>query len=275
MTPDELASHYFGSTEDAHEGRRQARDRHGRRVRDRRGVGAPLHRGGRRRRDRRSRRGARHGARCRARRLGDSRSTAAPTSRARREVREVVDEIASTFGGIDVLHANAGVARGGSAVEHTEEEWDLVYAVNVKAPWLCAKHAIPHLLDAGGGSIVITGSTSGLLGFPGVIAYTSSKGAVINLTRSLALEHAQQGIRVNCVCPGHIDTPMSRAHFERPGRPVCARGGLRDARRAAAGEPDGDGRGGGGVLRLPRLGRRRLLHRRHLRLRRRLDRPVT
>jgi len=142
------------------------------------------------------------------------------------EVRAVVDEIASTFGRIDVLHANAGVARAGTAVEQSEAEWDLVYAVNVKAPWLCAKHTIPHLLAGGGGSIVITGSTSGLLGFPGVIAYTSSKGAVINLTRSLALEHAQQGIRVNCVCPGHIDTPMSRAHFESPDDPSALEAGF-------------------------------------------------
>ncbi len=142
------------------------------------------------------------------------------------QVREAIDEVSLALGGLDVLHANAGVARAGSAVEHTEEEWDLVYAVNVKAPWLCAKHAIPHLLDAGGGSIVITGSTSGLLGFPGVIAYTSSKGAVINLTRSLALEHAEQGIRVNCVCPGHIDTPMSRAHFEDPNDPSALAAGF-------------------------------------------------
>jgi dihydroanticapsin dehydrogenase len=142
------------------------------------------------------------------------------------EVKAVIDEVASTFGGLDVLHANAGLAVGGSAVEQTEAEWDRVYAVNVKAPWLCAKHAIPHLLAAGGGSIVITGSTSGLLGFPGVIAYTSSKGAVINLTRSLALEHAQQGVRVNCVCPGHIDTPMSRAHFEDPDDPSALAAGF-------------------------------------------------
>lgn len=132
------------------------------------------------------------------------------------QVKEVVDEIASTFGRIDVLHANAGVARGGTAVEHSEAEWDFVYAVNVKAPWLCAKHTIPHLLAGGGGSIVITGSTSGLLGFPGVIAYTSSKGAVINLTRSLALEHARQGIRVNCVCPGFTRTPFTKGLLSDP-----------------------------------------------------------
>jgi NAD(P)-dependent dehydrogenase (short-subunit alcohol dehydrogenase family) len=142
------------------------------------------------------------------------------------EVSAVVADVVTTLGGLDVLHANAGIAVGGSAVEQTEEDWDRVYAVNVKAPWLCAKHVVPHLLAAGGGSIVITGSTSGLLGFPGVIAYTSSKGAVINLTRSLALEHAQQGIRVNCVCPGHIDTPMSRKHFEDPDDPSALAAGF-------------------------------------------------
>lgn len=142
------------------------------------------------------------------------------------EVAAVVADVVAALGGLDVLHANAGIAVGGSAVEQTEEDWDRVYAVNVKAPWLCSKHVIPHLLAAGGGSIVITGSTSGLLGFPGVIAYTSSKGAVINLTRSLALEHAQQGIRVNCVCPGHIDTPMSRKHFEDPADPSALAAGF-------------------------------------------------
>jgi NAD(P)-dependent dehydrogenase (short-subunit alcohol dehydrogenase family) len=142
------------------------------------------------------------------------------------EVEAVVCDVAAALGGLDVLHANAGMARIGSALEHSEEEWDEVYAVNVKAPWLCARSAIPHLLAAGGGSIVITGSTSGLLGFPGVIAYTSSKGAVINLTRSLALEHATDGIRVNCVCPGHIDTPMSRAHFDVPGDPTALEQGF-------------------------------------------------
>ena len=76
-----------------------------------------------------------------------------------------------------------------------------MFAVNAKAPWLCAKHVLPHMLAARGGAIVITGSTSGLVGFPGAIAYTSSKGAVINLTRSLALEHSEQGVRVNCVFP--------------------------------------------------------------------------
>ncbi|MBM3676904.1 MAG: SDR family oxidoreductase [Actinobacteria bacterium] len=142
------------------------------------------------------------------------------------QVRAAVDEAVAALGGLDVLHANAGVARGGTAVEMSEADWDAVYAVNVKAPWLCAKHALPHLRAAGGGAIVITGSTSGLLGFPGVIAYTSSKGAVINLTRSLALEHAEEGIRVNCVCPGHIDTPMSRAFFDDPNDPSALEAGF-------------------------------------------------
>lgn len=142
------------------------------------------------------------------------------------DVRAAVDEVVSAFGGIDVLHANAGAARAGGAIDLSEADWDFVFAVNVKAPWLCAKHVLPHMLAAGGGAIVITGSTSGLVGFPGAIAYTSSKGAVINLTRSLALEHSEQGVRVNCVCPGHIDTPMSRAYFEDPDDPGALEAGF-------------------------------------------------
>jgi NAD(P)-dependent dehydrogenase (short-subunit alcohol dehydrogenase family) len=142
------------------------------------------------------------------------------------DVRAAVDEVVSAFGGIDVLHANAGAVRAGTATDLSEADWDFVYAVNVKAPWLCAKHVLPHLVARGGGAIVITGSTSGLVGFPGAIAYTSSKGAVINLTRSLALEHAEQGVRVNCVCPGHIDTPMSRAYFEDPDDPSALEAGF-------------------------------------------------
>jgi dihydroanticapsin dehydrogenase len=132
------------------------------------------------------------------------------------EVGAAIDRVAARFGGLDVLHANAGTARTGGSLDQTEEDWDLIFDLNVKSVWLCSKHVVPHLSAAGGGSIVITGSTSGMVGFPGVIAYTASKGAVINLTRSLALEHAARGIRVNCVSPGHIDTPLSRGHFTDP-----------------------------------------------------------
>jgi dihydroanticapsin dehydrogenase len=142
------------------------------------------------------------------------------------EVGAAIDRVAAGFGGLDVLHANAGTARTGGSLDQTEEDWDLIFDLNVKSVWLCSKHVVPHLSAAGGGSIVITGSTSGMVGFPGVIAYTASKGAVINLTRSLALEHAARGIRVNCVSPGHIDTPLSRGHFTDPDDPSALEAGF-------------------------------------------------
>ena len=131
---------------------------------------------------------------------------------ARSTIATVVDD----FGGLDVLHSNAGMVAGGSAVATEQADWDRVHGVNVKAPWLWSKHAIPRLLDAGGGAIVFTGSTSGMVGFPGVIAYTSSKGGLVNLTRALALELAEQDITVNTVSPGHIDTPLTRGFFVDP-----------------------------------------------------------
>ena len=142
------------------------------------------------------------------------------------EVGAAIDQVAAELGGLDVLHANAGTARAGGSLDQTEEDWDFVFDLNVKSVWLCSKHAFPHLVAAGGGSIVITGSTSGMVGFPGVIAYTASKGAVINLTRSLALEYAEHGIRVNCVSPGHIDTPLSRGHFTDPDDPSALDAGF-------------------------------------------------
>ncbi len=135
------------------------------------------------------------------------------------QVSASVDSVAERFGGIDVLHNNAGMVAGSDAVGTSVEDWDRTHAVNVRAPWLWSKHVIPHMRAAGGGAIVFTGSTSGMVGYPGVIAYTSSKGGLMNLTRSLALELATEGITVNTVSPGHIDTPLTRGFFADPADP--------------------------------------------------------
>jgi NAD(P)-dependent dehydrogenase (short-subunit alcohol dehydrogenase family) len=137
---------------------------------------------------------------------------------------EIIATIAaavSRMGGLDVLHSNAGMAAGGRAVDTDTADWDRVHNLNLRAPWLWSKHAIPHIRDAGGGSIVFTGSTSGMVGYPGVIAYTSSKGGLMNLTRSLALELAEENITVNTVSPGHLDTPMTRAFMTDPADPTA------------------------------------------------------
>ncbi len=123
------------------------------------------------------------------------------------DVERMVAVAVDTFGGLDALFNNAGTLRPGTAVDLAVEDWDLVMAVNVRSVFLGAKYAVPALVARGGGTIVSTASVSGLNGDPASVVYSASKAAVINLTRSLAVDHASQHIRVNCICPGAIETP--------------------------------------------------------------------
>lgn len=119
----------------------------------------------------------------------------------------MVDMAVKQFGGIHAAFFNAGTIRPGNAVKLTEGDWDVVMDTNVKSIFLGAKFVVPVMADGGGGSIINTASVSGLRGDRSGIAYGASKAAVINLTRCLATDHARQGIRVNAICPGAIDTP--------------------------------------------------------------------
>lgn len=124
----------------------------------------------------------------------------------------VAGRTAERFGGVDVVVSAAGIL--GPAVpivDCQEEEWDRVFAVNVRGTYLTARHFVPLLRRRGGGAIVNFASTAGLAGSNVLGAYSASKGAVVLMTRSLALNHATENIRVNCVCPGSIETPMLRA----------------------------------------------------------------
>lgn len=123
-----------------------------------------------------------------------------------RAVRQTVGEL----GGLDVLFNNAGIIRRASVLETSVEEWERVMAVNVRSVFLMSKYAIPVMIEAGGGAIINTASGWGLVGGRQAAAYCASKGAVVQLTRALALDHGAQGIRVNCICPGDTDTPMLR-----------------------------------------------------------------
>ena len=139
------------------------------------------------------------------------------------EAQALMTSAVARFGRLDVLINNAGIAGGGTRAHELEpEDWDRVMAVNLRGPFLCAKYALPHLLTApplptgGGSAIVNIASTYGLIGAPLSAAYCASKGGVVNLTRQLAVDYGSDGVRVNAVCPGYIDTDMGghRARLE-------------------------------------------------------------
>lgn len=120
-------------------------------------------------------------------------------------------ETAERFGGIDVLYNNAGIspADDASILETEAEAWERVMGVNAKGVFLCCKYGIPYLLERGGGSVINVASFVALMGAAtSQIAYTASKGAVLSLTRELAVEFARRGVRVNALCPGPVETPL-------------------------------------------------------------------
>src|SRR5918998_4509603 len=114
------------------------------------------------------------------------------------------------YGGVDILVNSAGVQRYGTVVETEEEVWDEVLAINLKGIYLASRHVIPEMRERGGGAIVNLSSVQAFASQKGVAAYTASKGGINALTRAMALDHAQENIRANAVCPGSVDTPMLR-----------------------------------------------------------------
>ncbi len=117
-------------------------------------------------------------------------------------------EVGSRFGGLDVLVGNAGIQRYGTVESISVAEWDEVMRVNLRGMFLAAKHAVPLMRGRGGGAIVLVGSAQSAMGAPGAAHYVASKHGVLGLTRAMALDHAPDRIRVNCVLPGTVDTPM-------------------------------------------------------------------
>lgn len=115
-----------------------------------------------------------------------------------------------TYGGVDILVNSAGVQRYGTVVDTEEEVWDEVLSVNLKGMYLASKRVIPKMRERGGGSIVNLSSVQAFASQKGVAAYTASKGGINALTHAMAVDHAEENIRVNTVCPGSVDTPMLR-----------------------------------------------------------------
>ena len=129
----------------------------------------------------------------------------------------MVEETVSAFGRLDVVFNNAGMLMEGPVHEMSEEDWDRILAVNLKGVFLVSKHAVPHMVRQGGGVIVNTGSVNSLVGDGGAAAYSASKAGVALLTKSMALAYAKDGIRVNAVCPGWVETRMFRQEADSRG----------------------------------------------------------
>ena len=135
------------------------------------------------------------------------------------DVTALMQSAVDAFGRLDVLHNNAGVHETDFTTETAvdtlpEEVWDRVFAINLKAVWTCTRAAVPHMRAVGGGAIVNAGSTASYLGYPMSPAYTSTKSAILGLTRCMAVDFAKDSIRVNCYCPAAVDTPMVSKYWE-------------------------------------------------------------
>ena len=214
--------------------------------------GEGLRRHGRGERHRRGDRAAVHATRARP----SSASTCATTASARsslavdvadeQQVSDLYDRVRSEFGRIDVLFNNAGISPtdDASVLETSLEAWQRVQDVNLKSVFLCCKHGIPHLIEGGGGSVINTASFVATMGSAtSQISYTASKGGVLALSRELGVEFARQGVRVNALCPGPVNTPLLQELFAKD--PVAAarrlvhvpdralRRGARDRQRGA------------------------------------------
>lgn len=133
------------------------------------------------------------------------------------DCRRAVEGAIREFGSIHILFNNAGIIRRASVIETSEEEWDAVMAVNVKSIFFMCREVIPIMEKAGGGSIVNTASGWGLAGGARAAAYCASKGAVVLMTKAMAIDHGKQNIRVNCICPGDTDTAMLRSEARQMG----------------------------------------------------------
>ena len=140
--------------------------------------------------------------------LGDSHLAMELDVRFEAGVEQVAEAVYDRWGHVDVLVNNAGSELNKTYDETTVEEWDKVLDTDLKGPWLLCKHFVPRMVERGSGSVINISSLNGLVGFPLSTAYGSAKGGLVVFTRDMAIELATSGVRINCVCPGVIETPM-------------------------------------------------------------------
>lgn len=133
------------------------------------------------------------------------------------QVRDSIEQAVAEFGGLSTLVNCAGIVHIGLLHEYSVEDWDALMKVNVKSIFLSVKHAIPHLKKQSRSYVVNIGSISSFVGQASTPAYTTSKGAVLQLSKSIALDYADIGLRCNCICPGITDTPLLRFHLNKTG----------------------------------------------------------
>src|SRR5438477_1459022 len=124
------------------------------------------------------------------------------------ECRRAVEQTLSTFSRVDILFNNAGVFYPHTTLDCSEEEWDLQIDINLKGTFLMSKQTLPSMIAQGSGVIINNSSGWGIVGGDAAVAYCASKGGIVLLTKAMAIDHGRQGIRVNCICPGDVDTPM-------------------------------------------------------------------
>jgi len=142
------------------------------------------------------------------------------------QVKRIVDATIQKYGRIDILVNNAGICPAGDILTTSESTWDEIMGVNLKGVFLCSKYTIPHMQRNGGGAIVNIGSINSLMAMENEAAYDASKGGVLMLTKAMALDFAKSKIRVNCICPGAIETPMLKASLDTAKDPKAARDSL-------------------------------------------------
>lgn len=135
----------------------------------------------------------------------------------REQVAALLDHARTRHGSLDILVNNAGVPLARSVVDTTDEDWDRVMGVNLRGVFLCAQTAVGHMRRQGHGVIVNVASELGTVGARDCAAYCASKGGVIQLTRAMAVDHGAEGIRINCVCPGPVETPLLNAFLDATG----------------------------------------------------------